>query len=325
MPGYLTKRVVQVHPLDLCNLSCAHCYSSSAPGLKASLPADRVVSALESLRAEGYEAVSISGGEPFLYRELETLARGARDAGYSVNLITNGTVLGGRRQQAVLPLLDFVAVSIDGSPANHDRIRGPGSFERAERGLEVLAAAGVPFGITFCATTSSLEDVPWVHDFAARKGARLLSLRPLAPVGRAVEMASPEALTAQDQARLFVMADLLDGGGGPRVRVDLAPARHMLDAAHEAFPVLDRDPAEVPLSEWVNPLVVDERGRLLPYAYGFAPSYGLGDLDTGLDLASARAIRDLVAAALAEIERSGSLLVDWFELVTATSRAVAPV
>ncbi|MDQ4124812.1 MAG: radical SAM protein [Actinomycetota bacterium] len=322
MPGYLTKRVVQVHPLDLCNLRCAHCYSSSAPGLRASLPAARLLALLERLRDEGYEAVSISGGEPFLYRELEALVRGAKGAGYSVNLITNGTVLSNRRQQALLTLLDLVAVSVDGAPDNHDRVRGPGAFAAAERGVDVIAASGVPFGITFCVTTSSLEDVPWVRDFAEEKGARLLSLRPLAPVGRATTMASPEALTAADQARLFLLAQLLDDDAGPRVRVDLTPAPQVLHGAREAFPVLDARPETLRLSDWVNPLVIDERGRVLPFAYGVAADYALGDLDA-FDLGRLDSVRDLVTAALVELERSGSRFVDWFELVTATSHAAA--
>lgn len=324
MPGYLTKRVVQVHPLDLCNLRCAHCYSSSAPGLRRSLPAEGLLATLGALRDEGYEAVSISGGEPFLYRDLGALVHGARDAGYSVNLITNGTVLSGRRQKAVLPLLDFVAVSVDGAPANHDRIRGPDAFAMAERGLDEIAASGVAFGITVCVTTPSLEDVPWVHELAVRKGARLLSLRPLAPVGRAATMASPEALSPSDQARLVVMAHLLDDEeNGPRVRVDLTPSEQIAAGARAAFPVLESPPGSLRLSDWVNPLVIDERGRLLPYAYGVAPVYALGNVASGLDLTAADSVRDLVVAALAELERSGSTLVDWFELVTATSHAGA--
>lgn len=335
MPGYLTQRLVHVHPLLLCNLKCAHCYSSSAPRLRSRLPAGLLVRALEDLRGAGYQAVSLSGGEPFLYEELEALVEGVKEADYSLSVVTNGTLLSRKGAQSILPLFDFIAVSIDGSPPNHDRMRASkGAFARAEQGIDVLAQAQIAFGITFCVTRATLEDIPWVHDFARRKGARLLNLRPLAPIGRGKAMASEFALTPADQARLFLTADLLDGcEGDPCVRVDLVPVGQVLEHKLEAFPVLDpdRSPLALQASDWLNPLVIDESGRVLPFAYGIDPAYALGNVQRdvgrliGVDNGKRLSLQNLLSTALGELERSDRLLVDWFELVTAVSRETVPV
>lgn len=75
--------------LRFCNLACGHCYSASGPTVRDALPAAQILDALGALRAEGYEVLSLSGGEPLLYREFEALVRGATALGFCVNLITN--------------------------------------------------------------------------------------------------------------------------------------------------------------------------------------------------------------------------------------------
>ncbi len=58
--------------------------------------------------------MSLSGGEPFLYRGLDRLLHGSADLGYGINVVTNGTVLTARRLSEVARLLSFVVVSVDG-------------------------------------------------------------------------------------------------------------------------------------------------------------------------------------------------------------------
>src|SRR5262245_42777656 len=122
--GFLADTVVQVHPTLACNLRCAHCYSSSGPGPgRRALPAEPLLAALTELRGEGYRVLSISGGEPFVYRGLRTLVVGAAAAGYRVNLVTNGTLLTDERLAPVASSLSLVAVSLDGGRTAHNRLR----------------------------------------------------------------------------------------------------------------------------------------------------------------------------------------------------------
>ena len=160
--GLLPVRVVHVHPTRTCNLACAHCYSESSPGVRGSLGADVLLDSLARLRREGYENVSISGGEPLVYRELDRLAAGARDQGYHIHMITNGILLSEQRLTALRPHVDLIGVSLDGTEETHNAVRGRAdAFKNAMRALRVLSDAGMPFGIVFGVSARSLVDVPW--------------------------------------------------------------------------------------------------------------------------------------------------------------------
>jgi Fe-coproporphyrin III synthase len=327
--GFLSQRVVHVHPTLHCNLTCVHCYSSSSPSSRAELDAGALVAALAELRSEGYEVVSLSGGEPFLYRELDVLVGGAAELGYGINVVTNATVLTERRLGVVADRLSFVAVSLDGAPATHDRIRGrDGAFAAARRGIEVLRASGVPFGITFCVTAGSLPDVPEVYELAVELGARLLNLRPLALVGRATALADREGLDAADRARLALLADILDQDPDVdlAVRVDLAPAAVLRAEAEEAHPLLRDDGMVRPMSDLVNPVIVDDSGRLLPFAYGLHPRFAVAaSLDRLAEQIAAFkhggvvALRMLLREALADLPRTQGATIDWFDHLTRAS------
>ena len=275
--GFLPVRVVHVHPTRTCNLACAHCYSTSSPSERGALGAGVLIDALARLRDEGYETVSISGGEPLVYRALDRLAAAAAEQGYGVHLITNGILLTSDRLRTLSAHVDLIGVSLDGSDATHNAVRGRAdAFQKAMRALHTLASAGVPFGIIFGVSRRSLEDVPWAFECARDLGARLLHLRPLAPEGRARTMADAWTLTDEDCARLVVLRELLAGADadGPRVQVDLVAASE-LTAAREQFALLRRVPNVERLSDAVNPLIIDEQGQCLPFAYGVDPRFAL--------------------------------------------------
>jgi hypothetical protein len=284
------------------------------------------------LRGEGYETVSLSGGEPFLYRELAALVDGLAAVGYGINVVTNATVLTSRRLAPVAQHLSFVAVSLDGARANHDRIRcRAGAFDDALRGVERLREADVPFGLTCCVTAENLVDVPALYEVAVETGARVLNLRPLALVGRGSSLAGGAALGPGDLARLVLLADLLAGDteGGVGVRVDLAPAGALRAQAADAHRILAADPSSLTLSDIANPLILDDRGRLLPFAYGIHPRFAVAEELEGLPdrLAAWRSdgvgtLVDLLSRAIRDLPDAAQAPVDWFDHLTHTSNAV---
>lgn len=328
----MPARVVHVHPTRACNLACAHCYSESSPSARGSLGLDALLPALGRLRAEGYEIVSVSGGEPLVYPGLDRLAAAAARDGYRVHLITNGLLLSATRLAALRDHVHLMGVSLDGAEATHNLVRGRGdAFAKAMRALRVLADSDVAFGIVFGVSARSLGDVPWAFECARELGAGLVHLRPLAPEGRARTMASSWTLSEQDCARLVVLAEMLAAFGpdGPRVQVDLV-ATEQLCAAREQFELLRPAPEVARLSDAVNPLVIDERGRCLPFSYGIDPGLELANLatDTGPDAFRPRPeqlarITRLLDLAFRTAEQEGALYMDWFAHLTRVSREVA--
>jgi MoaA/NifB/PqqE/SkfB family radical SAM enzyme len=89
-------------------------------------------------RDQGFVGVGISGGEPFMRKDLGELTRFAKhECGLALLMITTGWHLRIRGHE-VLPNLDVLVLSLDSAKAErHDAIRGvPGLFDRAIEGAK---------------------------------------------------------------------------------------------------------------------------------------------------------------------------------------------
>jgi MoaA/NifB/PqqE/SkfB family radical SAM enzyme len=330
--GFLPDRIIHLHPTRLCNLACLHCYSESGPSQRGALDPAEVVGALEVLRAEGYEAVSLSGGEPLVYRGIGEVVRGAKRLGFRVTMITNGLLVDGPNAD-VIPELDGMAISFDGLAGTHDVIRGrQGAFDRACAALRQLAEAGRPVAAAISVTPDAIPELPDLAHGLAELGARALQIRPVARAGRARSM-SPSAFGSEaDRARLFLVAAALRQELAPDVHVhcDLAPTQGLW-RERESYAALlasceSRDPP-APLAELVNPLVITDDGRLKPIAYDFDARFDVAALQgltaDRLDRYKQEELagfRDLVGGAVAGLEDQREL-VDWFDHCTRLSEA----
>ena len=123
-PRFTGSRVIHFHPTLQCNLKCKHCYSSSAPEERGSIPGAALDTFLAYAKEYHFDTLSISGGEPFMYQELERVLEHSRQQGFRNLVASNGTLLKSKRNQAILPLIDLLAISIDGDEMLHDHIRG---------------------------------------------------------------------------------------------------------------------------------------------------------------------------------------------------------
>lgn len=330
--GFLPDRIVHLHPTRLCNLSCSHCYSESGPDRRGGLDPASVTDALGVLRGEGYETVSLSGGEPLVYGEIGTVVRRAKEMGFRVTMVTNGLLVD-RPNASILPELDGVAISFDGLAETHDAVRGrAGAFDRACAALRQLADDGRPVAAAISVSREAIPELPDLAYHLAAQGARALQIRPVARAGRATSM-SPAALGGDaDRARLFLVAAALGQELEPDLRVhcDLAPAQGLW-REREAYAALlasgGDGAAAQPLAELVNPLAITDEGRLKPIAYDFDARFDVTSLDglTPERLCRYReerlaGFRDLVGHALASLEDRREF-VDWFDLCTRLSEA----
>lgn len=331
----LGQRILQLHPTLRCNLACRHCYSVSGPTQRAALAPEVLSRALEDAAAMGYEVVSISGGEPFLYPQLAQLLAHARSLGLRTTVTTNGTTLTPRRLTAVRDHLDLLALSVDGAPAAHDQIRGAGSFDRLLRGLGHVRALAVPFGLIFTVTRRSWTELVWLGRFAVEQQARLLQLHPLEMVGRAERELPTESPDDDVLARTYLMAAALaaEHRGRLRVQVDLLPTAEVrrspqlvYASALEASEIIGARPADL-----LSPLVIETDGSVVPLSYGFSHQYRVCDLgDQGLAAAWPEflerrypAFRRLCRDLWTEISTSDRPVVNWHELIAECSNARA--
>ena len=273
------SRILQIHPTLRCNLRCLHCYSSSGPEERTELPVDLLGDAIAAARTEGYTVVSVSGGEPLMYKPLAELLDHAHACGALTTVTTNGMLLTKRHLGELAGRLDLLAISLDGPPASHNRMRSSEhAFSQMESRLEDLRASGIPFGFIFTLTQRNVHELDWVARFAAEQGARLLQIHPLEEVGRARRLLAGDRPDELESAYAFLEAARLRELYAERLTVQLDLVHgDLLRAAPERAYADDVD-SDAPLAELVSPLVIEASGLVVPLQFGFAPAYALGNL-----------------------------------------------
>jgi hopanoid biosynthesis associated radical SAM protein HpnH len=162
--GYLLRKrlsgekhfplVLMLEPLHACNLSCAGCgrIREYADTVKERLSVEQCLAAVDEC---GAPIVSVCGGEPLIYAEIDELIQSLILRRKHVYLCTNGVLLekklAGLRPSSRL----FINVHLDGMEATHDRmVEREGVFAAATRGIAVATDAG----FQVCTNTTVYRD-----------------------------------------------------------------------------------------------------------------------------------------------------------------------
>jgi radical SAM protein with 4Fe4S-binding SPASM domain len=134
-----------IYLTEECNLRCKHCFvvegRMPAPRLAAE-DVRRIID--EHLERHPRALVAFTGGEPFLRPDCLELLEYAAARTTEVSLNTNGHLVDAAIAHRIAAINVFVQLSLDGpDPVLHDFIRGPGSFAKVRRALDLLCNAGM--------------------------------------------------------------------------------------------------------------------------------------------------------------------------------------
>jgi len=280
-------RVLQIHPTLRCNLKCPHCYSSSSPQEAGELSLDLLRQTLSEASAEGYNAVGVSGGEPLMFRSLNAVLDHARSLGMVTTVTTNGLLLDKKRVNELRDRVDLIAISLDGTEASHNRMRAhPRAFELMTNRLSAIREANIKFGFIFTLTMHNLHELEEVASFAVEQGASSLQVHPLEEVGRAQSMLANSSPDDLELAYGFVECARLKEkhAGELKIQFDATDRDLVRESPCRVYAdeITNFDElAQLPLSDLVSVLVLQENGLVVPLQYGFSRAYAIGDLTQG--------------------------------------------
>jgi MoaA/NifB/PqqE/SkfB family radical SAM enzyme len=165
--------VASVNVLNRCNQACPMCAVHAAPDHALSL--EDLDRAFGALRAGGVAIVEVSGGEPFLRRDLAEVLALLDRHGLLFTFNTNGTALTDeglralRRSRGLLQL----AMSLDSlDPERYAMLRGRDLLAKALAGLERIQAAQLPAPVKLNVAVSrhNHDEVPRLLAFARDRG-----------------------------------------------------------------------------------------------------------------------------------------------------------
>ncbi|MES1208729.1 MAG: radical SAM protein [Pseudomonadota bacterium] len=277
--------LLQLHPLRRCNLTCAHCYSTSGPTARDELRVDLLSTCLEDAVELGYRRLEISGGEPLLYAPLGDLLARARRLGLVTTITSNGLLISPERWGLLAQFVDRLAISIDGPPAEHDALRRrPGAFASTVATLKIVRSSGVPFGLVFTLTQHNADSLDFVARLAAETGAADVEVRPLTLHGRAGTALSGARPEGNQLARALVHASRLTHETGVVINIDALTIEQVAEG-HETL--VPRRPVKR-LVDVAPMLIVEAEASVLPLTHQLAPELRLGSLADGRLLALAR-------------------------------------
>ena len=221
-----------------CNLACSHCYLDATTRLESDageMDTETVCSLLDDMAQAGVEMVVLTGGEPFLRKDITRLAQHGSRAGLMVVVGTNGMML---TQSRVAELKEAgvagVGISLDSlDPSRHDAFRGQqGCWEAALAGMDWCREAGLPFQIHYSVVQENAHEIDEMISFAEEVGARVLNVFFLVCTGRGESFS--DINPANYEQVLLKVAEAAKNKSTLMVRARCAP--HFKRMAYQADP-----------------------------------------------------------------------------------------
>jgi radical SAM protein with 4Fe4S-binding SPASM domain len=166
-----------------CGAGCAGCYVDARPDGE-SPPFEVIVERLRAVAEAGAFTVAFGGGEPLSRPDLGELAEAARALGLTPVVTTSGIGMTRERARSLRSFAQ-VNVSYDGEGEDYAKVRGFDGAKIAERAMELLGAAGVPFGVNVVLTRATFPALGRTAARAEALGAREAQLLRYKPAGRA--------------------------------------------------------------------------------------------------------------------------------------------
>jgi radical SAM protein with 4Fe4S-binding SPASM domain len=174
---------LDVYLTNACNLHCRYCFNldrEDAPRV----PLDDIRAILKAAYDRRNRYVSITGGEPFLYKPIFEVLDFAHDLGYWINILSHGGLLDAGRIERLKRYWRLrIRISLDGPDREtHDLLRGAGTFDVTLSRIDALVDAGVNVGVGVTVSENNIDSVGDVLRLCMDRGVAFVRCSPVARV-----------------------------------------------------------------------------------------------------------------------------------------------
>lgn len=198
-----------IHTNNSCNLECNHCLCDSSPGEDKGLNTEDIIRIIDEVQELGVRRYYLTGGEPFLRKDIFELIDYITDKKESeLIILTNATLLNGGNLKKISSIDRDrlkIQVSLDGTtPEVNDRFRGEGSFYKIIEGVKNITKLGFDLSITSVAAKENMEDILGMPSLAKRLGVKSLHLMWMHRRGRALKAMKEEFPSSNELIKLVM-------------------------------------------------------------------------------------------------------------------------
>jgi MoaA/NifB/PqqE/SkfB family radical SAM enzyme len=191
-----------ISPTMRCNLKCYGCYAGEYSQTGIGLSFDLIDRIITEGKEMGIHFIVVSGGEPFLRKDLLQIYAKHSDVGFQV--YTNGSLLDEKTVRRLAELGNVMpCISVEGYEKETDERRGKGHFRNIMAAMDGLKEAGVVFGFSATATRYNADvivDDKFV-DTMIEKGATLGWYFSYVPIGRKPDISLMPTPAQRDHQR----------------------------------------------------------------------------------------------------------------------------
>jgi radical SAM protein with 4Fe4S-binding SPASM domain len=162
-----------------CDSNCVHCVSAGKAAVPDEVDTAGAKKIVDEVSDFGASFFGITGGQPFLRKDLFDVLSYARKLGLSTSIITDGRLMDDKAFENIVKNQVKISVSIDGAQKTNDAIRGKGAYEAAVSAIEKLSREKLlnVLVYTFANVSESVtnvneQDIRHVLDLAKKYDAR---------------------------------------------------------------------------------------------------------------------------------------------------------
>ena len=154
-----------------CNMRCPYCYNTDVVFGKKQIEEKEVIEFLKT-RIGLLDGVSITGGEPTLYKNLINFCKKIKQLGFEIKLDTNGLNFSVIKKLLELNLVDYIALDFKSPKEKFYNITKNKNYEEFEKTLELLINSDIEFEVRTTIHTDLLDenDINIIVDTLYKKG-----------------------------------------------------------------------------------------------------------------------------------------------------------
>ena len=209
-----------------CDSNCVHCTSAGKLAVPDEVDAEGAMRIVDQVYDFGASFFGITGGQPFLRKDLFQVISYAKRLGLNTSIITDGRSMDQKAFESIIKNEVKVSVSIDGAEQTNDAVRGSGAYAAAVSTMERLSREKLlnclvyTFANVGSVTNANVHDMRHVLDLARRYEARWVVFHGFIPYSRDKRAIKADLTPKQYEWVCNQLYDLtLEYNGKPSVNV----------------------------------------------------------------------------------------------------------